>query len=141
MLPALPAVLQHNDLGPWNLIAGPTWAFIDWDIAAPGRRFWDLAWAMHTLVGLWPELWFPHHELARRITVFCDAAAVERADRSRLLETVVERTAFSAQQCRRLAADGHPAYARLVADEHPEVWERGSQFVAEHLRHWARLTR
>jgi Ser/Thr protein kinase RdoA (MazF antagonist) len=36
----------HHDLAPWNLVCdGDRWVFIDWDLAGPGSRRWDLAWA------------------------------------------------------------------------------------------------
>jgi tRNA A-37 threonylcarbamoyl transferase component Bud32 len=46
----------HNDLAPWNLIVGEHgWAFIDWDLATPGRLLWDLALPVCTFVPLWLE--------------------------------------------------------------------------------------
>ena len=45
-------IIAHHDLAPWNLVIGPRWAFIDWDLAAPGTRLWDVAYAMHGFVPL-----------------------------------------------------------------------------------------
>jgi phosphotransferase family enzyme len=48
--PAPGESMQHGDLGPWNLLWGPTSAVtgvIDWDLAEPGDPFYDtgfLAW-------------------------------------------------------------------------------------------------
>ena len=43
-LDALPAVLQHNDLGSWNLVweAPGTFTVLDWESAAVGLPVWDL---------------------------------------------------------------------------------------------------
>src|SRR4051794_37972684 len=38
-------VICHNDVGPWNVVVrgGEPVALIDWDLAAPGPRVWDMA--------------------------------------------------------------------------------------------------
>lgn len=45
-------LIAHHDLAPWNLVVGDQWVFIDWDMAAPGSRLWDLAYALHGFVPL-----------------------------------------------------------------------------------------
>lgn len=135
-------VLAHNDLAPWNLVAGPAgWVFIDWDLAAPGRRHWDLAWALHSFVGMWPDQPFGDGAIPERIHAFCDGAEVERGETSALLEVVVERASHHAALLRRRAADGHPPYVRLVADGHADRWEHGAHFVDVNRSSWCRLLR
>ena len=134
----LPPVFAHNDLAPWNLILGPErWTFIDWDLVAPGRRMWDLAWALHSFVGLWPESALSHEQTVRRIAAFCDGAEVDPADRPLLLDIVVERTQQHVGMLRDGAQAGDAALARLVEDGHAETWERGSRHVETNRDRWA----
>jgi hypothetical protein len=56
-LPPLPAVLQHNDMGCWNIVAGPSgFTVVDWESARRhGLPLWDTAYfltdALATLGG------------------------------------------------------------------------------------------
>jgi aminoglycoside phosphotransferase (APT) family kinase protein len=85
-------VVCHNDLSPKNTVyrdggAGlrPT-TFIDWDIAAPGKRIHDVAHVCWQYVGLGPGL-SDADTAGRRIGVICDAYGL--ADRDGLLEAIL----------------------------------------------------
>ncbi len=131
-------VLAHNDFAPWNLIVGPKdWVFIDWDLVAPGRRMWELAWAVHSFAGLWPDSAMSDDQAIRRIAAFCDGAEVDPADRSHLLDIVVERTRQHAVMLRDRADAGDAAFVRLVENGHAEAWESGWRHVEANRDRWA----
>ena len=133
-------VLAHNDLAPWNLVAGPNgWVFIDWDLVAPGRRMWDLAWALHSFVGLWPDSKLDDATIVRHIAAFCDGAEVDGAARPELLDVVVERTTDHVELLRRRAAVGDGHFVQLVADGHADAWEAGARHVEESKERWCSL--
>ncbi len=133
-------VLAHNDLAPWNLVAGPSgWVFIDWDLAAPGRRFWDIAWGLHSFVGLWPDSPLDDATLARHIAAFCDGAEIARNEIPELLVVVVERTGDHAALLRRRAGEGDEHVVSLVAGGHADVWEAGSRHVESNKNKWFAL--
>jgi Ser/Thr protein kinase RdoA (MazF antagonist) len=124
----------HNDLAPWNLIVGEQhWAFIDWDLAAPGRRLWDLALPVCSFVPLWPD----QPADIRRYRVFCEAYGLASADEHELLNVVLERTI---RMWRTLIdkVDREP-YANVVREGHPDSWRRVAEHVEQHIAYWAAI--
>ena len=110
-------VVCHNDLSPKNTVYrdGGTGlvpvAFIDWDIAAPGKRIHDIAHVCWQFLGLGPGLGADVADAGRRMRLVCDAYGL--ADRSDLLETIL----WWQDRCWRgiaaQAAAGDPAMIRL----------------------------
>lgn len=85
-------VVCHNDLAPKNTVyrdlgaALRPVAFIDWDLAAPGRRIHDIAHVCWQYLQLGPDV-SDAGEAARRIAVVCDAYGLR--DREAVVETVL----------------------------------------------------
>jgi Ser/Thr protein kinase RdoA (MazF antagonist) len=109
----------HNDLAPWNLVIGKhgELAFIDWDLAAPGRRLWDLALAACTFVPMYPSA----TRQLERFRIFCDAYGLTARDRVELLDVTAQRT----RRMWQVLVDnaGREPYLSLVRDGHVEFWQ------------------
>ncbi|KII00245.1 trifolitoxin immunity protein [Streptomonospora alba] len=112
-------VVCHNDLAPKNTVyrgvgAGlrPV-AFIDWDLAGPGRRIHDVAHVCWQYLRLGPSV-SDVGEAARRLGVICDAYGM-RDPR----QDVVDAILWWQDRCRRGieagAAAGDPVLIRLAA--------------------------
>ncbi len=117
----------HNDLAPWNLVRGPDggWTFIDWDLAAPGRRAWDLGWALLAFIPLTPDRPLDDSVIARRLRVFMAGYGSE-GELEAALAAAVERAA-------------HEAASKVA--KHAEVWAGAAELVSANAADWARLSR
>ncbi|WP_218004042.1 phosphotransferase [Nocardia araoensis] len=128
-------VVCHNDLSPRNTVyrqcrdgIRPV-AFLDWDLAAPGRRIHDLALACWQFLDLGPGVGdLP--ATATLLRLMCDAYGT--GERAELVDTVL----WWQERCRHgietAAEAGEPAMVRLRAGGVPERIHAAHRWVTEH---------
>jgi hypothetical protein len=119
-------VVCHNDLFWPNVIFrdGRPVALIDWDLAAPAPRLYDLASAANYWVPLQPDDqaagWgLAERERGPRLRLLCDAYGLDAAERVALLDVVSHRNRL-----------GYEAHRLLGGEERRpgwrEMWDAGS---------------
>jgi aminoglycoside phosphotransferase (APT) family kinase protein len=129
----------HNDLAPWNLVCGSEgkWTFIDWDLAAPGRRSWDLGWALLSFIPLTPDRPLEDDAIVRRLRVFMEAYGAPQELES-ALACAVERGAHEAARIRTQAEE---SIVKPREEGHAEIWAGAARFVTANATRWVSLSR
>jgi tRNA A-37 threonylcarbamoyl transferase component Bud32 len=130
-------VVCHNDLSPKNTVyrdqgdgLRPV-AFIDWDLAAPGRRVHDVAltcWSYLDLGNGTDSV----DDSAGGMRLLCDSYGLARADRDELVDTVLWWQNRCWRGIETEARAGSAAARRLSAAGVPARVRRNEQWVAEH---------
>ena len=134
-------LICHNDWTPWNALLrrGRVEVMLDWDLAGPGTRVWDVANAAYA----WVPLIAASHlapdtaEQIRRLRLFLDAYGLR--DRSEVLLTMRSRLQHVSDLITRDAAAGDSGMQRLVAMGAPR--NMLEQDVTWLDRNWAALER
>jgi hypothetical protein len=123
-------IVCHNDCAAWNLVMGEErWALIDWDVAGPRPRLWDVAYAVIGFVVLDPDSASTH-----RVDVLADAYGLDASERRRLPALVTARIESSIGNMRLRAERGEEPWLSMWQSGHREGWEtmlaRARQIVA-----------
>ena len=129
-------VICHHDAAPHNMIWRPdgTLALIDFDLASPGARIYDVAYAAWTWVPIFADrdadtLGWGRVNRARRLRLFADSYGLTQADRFRLVTTIRKRVVDHVEGIRRMAASGDPAFVQIVRKGHLRRPERDLQVI------------
>ncbi|ARQ72406.1 phosphotransferase [Streptomyces marincola] len=143
MIPADGAeIIAHHDLAPWNLVveeAADTWTFIDWDLAAPGTRLWDLAWAALGFVPLSgnPAFRRADRDAAARLRLFADAYGLDDEEERRALVPLLPQRALAMYDFLKSShAAGSQPWARLWEEGHGDAWLGHADYAAERAELW-----
>ena len=134
--PATWEVICHGDVATYNIVYdGETpVGLIDFDVAGPGPRLWDVAYAAYRLVPLASDatcrgFGFPVlPDRPRRLALFFDAYG--RGDATGLLELAAHRVALLRDDILTRAAAGDPSVATHLAEDHVGSYERDLAWLA-----------
>jgi hypothetical protein len=135
-------VVVHHDVGTYNTVlrADGTFAVIDYDFAAPGRPVEDLAYALWSWTPLWGDRGAVEREmggvgLGERVHKFAalvDGYGADASLRAAVCDAVLTRMASQSRTLEDLAAQGDPAFVRMVAQGHAERPHRDARWFAAH---------
>lgn len=145
-------VICHNDAALYNVVfqnAAPA-ALIDFDMAGPGPRMWDIAYSLYTsvpLAGFAPDYTtgstaayqseLHAEDRRRRIRLFFSAYGIPvPAD---LQKWIIERLTAMCDTLKQGAREGNPAYMKMVEEGHLAHYEREIRFVHDHFAEWVQL--
>lgn len=144
-------LICHNDFAVYNVIfqnERPI-GIIDFDVAAPGPRIWDIAYTMYTFVPLSrhqmtetgePVLYdriTDQERIRRRIELFLTAYGKPDV-KAALYETVLLRIQALIATIQRKATEGDEAFQRMIEEGHVTHYERELDFLTREGADWFR---
>ncbi|BCB02573.1 phosphotransferase [Bacillus sp. KH172YL63] len=142
-------VICHNDFAVYNIIyqnekpAG----IIDFDVAAPGPRLWDIAYTLYTCIPLSRHY---HNEAGeavhydegkdaagkkQRIEVFFEAYGMEGIENG-FVEMVIRRLEGLCHYMKRKAAEGDSAFQKMIEEGHYDHYQKDIAFIRQNGNDW-----
>jgi hypothetical protein len=126
-------LVSHNDVNLDNVVFrdGRAVALIDFDLASPGSRVWDVACAARLWTPLRPDRYIDDARRGRvlgRLRLFVDSYGLTDADRATLVDAVRANHEWCYDVMGTAAANGHPGFS--------EYLDGGAGERAEQVREW-----
>jgi hypothetical protein len=135
-------VVCHNDFAPYNLMFedGRLTGVIDLDLASPGPRVWDMAYAAYRFVPLTdpanPDAPFPGVDgQARRLKAFCAAYADPGIEPSDVLASAAAKLRELVAFIEREAAAGDAAQQAVLGRGDVRIYKRDIAHIEQLARH------
>jgi Ser/Thr protein kinase RdoA (MazF antagonist) len=135
-------LICHNDWSPWNALfrEGQLAVILDWDLAGPGSRLWDVANSAACWVTLFSEAkLFSLAERAQRLRLFCDTYGLE--DRSAVMATIRLRNDHVARFIEARARAGEPGFVTLAKWDTPAKMDKDLAYLDRHRSTFERALR
>ena len=115
-------LVSHNDLNLDNVVFrdGRAVALIDFDLASPGSRLWDVACAARLWAPLRPDARIRDARRGRsteRLRVFVDAYGADDLDLGGLVDAVRQNQAWFSRLISRYVAAGHAGFTEYAQSE------------------------
>ena len=131
--PFVGALVSHNDPNLDNVVfhEGRAVALIDFDLASPGCRVWDVACAIRLWAPLRPERYIDdirRGRALRRFRLFVDSYGLTRREREALVPAVLQNHEWCYDIVGTAAARGHAGFFEYLAG--------GARERAERTRQW-----
>jgi hypothetical protein len=127
----------HNDLAPWNFLCdgnGVT-GLVDWDVAAPGTRAWDLAYFAYRWVPLAapenrPAMGRPADPAVRhRMTLVRDSYGCSAPLWADVIAAIPDRVEAAYLTAKTWAAEDRPGWAQQWGQ--PQPWRHGAGYLRD----------
>ncbi|MGH0677045.1 phosphotransferase [Bacillus luti] len=141
-------VLCHNDFAIYNIIFNdekPV-GIIDFDVAAPGPRLWDIAYTLYTCVPL-SRVYYTdsgdavHYDssqhasrIKERVKLF--AQSYGKSMDEDYVGMVLLRLEGLCTYMKRKAQGGDVNFQRMIDEGHLEHYEKDMKFIREHKKEW-----
>ncbi|MCY9577884.1 phosphotransferase family protein [Paenibacillus alvei] len=142
-------VICNNDAALYNVVfqqEAPV-ALIDFDMAGPGPRMWDIAYSLYTSVPL--ASFTPDYASGSIVAYKSDLHAAERRRRIHLFfdsygipvpndlrQWIIHRLTVLCETLRNGASAGNPAFQKMVDEGHVAHYENEIRFVTNHFEDW-----
>lgn len=142
-------VICHNDFAIYNIIFNnekPV-GIIDFDVAAPGPRLWDIAYTLYTCVPL-SRLY--HSEtgeavyydsstdadrIKQRVKLFFESYGIDGMEED-YLEMVLLRLDGLCKYMIKKASEGDIAFRKMMDQGHLEHYQKEIKFIRKHGKEW-----